>query len=70
MLPPAISIAPRTRPSSRSRGPVRKKTAASRRAVQAATKMGHGRRSSGYTSWANAGEYGYAPIVFQFVRPA
>ena len=47
MLPPAISIAPTSRPSRNRSGPVSQYTAPINSAVQAATNTGHGSRSSG-----------------------
>ena len=57
-LPPAISIAVNgnSRPAASSRGPVRKRTAAMRSAVQTAMNACHGSAVSGETSWRNAGE--------------
>ncbi len=46
-LPPAISMAPTTSPSSNSSGPVSTNTAAIRIAVHTPTNAGHGSRSSG-----------------------
>ena len=56
MLPPAISIAPMSRPRAKNRGPHRYQTAPMRIAVHTAMKTCHGRAVSGETSWRNAGE--------------
>ena len=56
MLPPAISIAPMSRPRAKKRGPHRYQTAPMRIAVQTAMNACHGKAVSGETSWRNAGE--------------
>ena len=56
MLPPASSTERQQDPDGEQPGPVRKRTATSRSAVQTPTKASHGRPVSGEQTWRNAGE--------------